>query len=369
MNDMRDIAAGGEPESAFTFTGTWREFLPIAFTNLLLTVVTLGFYRFWAKARERRYLWSRTRFIDDPLQWTGTGTEMFVGFLIVMAVLIPVAMFFQFGVQAMVLRGEAAAAALIAGAIYIGIFYLIGVGQLRALRYRLSRTWWHGIRGGSDDGGWGYGWSYLWKTVVGWLAAGMMVPWSMTSLWNERWNKMSFGDIEFRSDAEIGNLIVRWLLIYLSPFIGMLLMGVAALVAWGMFGNDLFQNPTDAQAAMGAGLIFLTILLFYLGFLVASLSYYAAFYRQVVNATTWGGIRFTFTARTKDWLKLILGNFALVVFTLGAGLMFIGYRTWSFAVRHMEASGEVNLDTLGQSHTATRSDAEGIADAFDIGAV
>ena len=28
-------------ESAFVFEGNWREFAPIAFTNLLLTIVTL----------------------------------------------------------------------------------------------------------------------------------------------------------------------------------------------------------------------------------------------------------------------------------------------------------------------------------------
>jgi uncharacterized membrane protein YjgN (DUF898 family) len=369
MNEMRDVAAGEEPASAFTFTGEWREFLPIALTNLLLTVVTLGIYRFWAKARERRYLWSRTRFIDDHLEWTGTGTEMFIGFLIVMAVLIPIGLFVQFGFTAMVMRGDETAAMLIMTSIYVGIFYLVGVGQFRALRYRLSRTWWHGIRGGSDDGGWSYGWAYLWKTVLGWLAAGMMVPWSMTSLWNDRWNKMSFGQIEFGARAEIGNLIVRWLLIYLSPFVGLLLMGIAAGIGWALLGSDVFTSPTDTQAAMGIGAIFLMVTLFYLGFLLASLSYYAAFFRQVGDATAWGGIAFSFNARTKDWLKLVLGNIALVVFTLGAGLMFVAYRNWSFAVRHLEASGEVHLDALRQSLTTTRGDAEGIADAFDIGAI
>jgi len=78
MNDMQAFTAAGEPapDSAIRFTGTWQESLPIALTNLLLTVVTLGIYRFWAKARERRYLWSRTEFIDDRLEWTGTGKEM-----------------------------------------------------------------------------------------------------------------------------------------------------------------------------------------------------------------------------------------------------------------------------------------------------
>ena len=60
-------------ESAFGFDGTWQEFAPIAFTNLLLTIVTLGIYRFWATTRERQYFWSRTRFVDERLEWAGTG--------------------------------------------------------------------------------------------------------------------------------------------------------------------------------------------------------------------------------------------------------------------------------------------------------
>ena len=71
-------SAAADSGRAIEFTGTLREFIPIAATNTLLTIVTLFIYRSWAKARERRYLWSRTRFIDDELQWTGTGLEMFL---------------------------------------------------------------------------------------------------------------------------------------------------------------------------------------------------------------------------------------------------------------------------------------------------
>ena len=67
--------------SAFAFSGTWREYAPIAFTNLLLIIVTLGIYRFWATTRTRQYLWSRTRFVDERLEWAGTGLELFIGFL------------------------------------------------------------------------------------------------------------------------------------------------------------------------------------------------------------------------------------------------------------------------------------------------
>src|SRR5690606_18489998 len=73
-------------ETAFGFDGTWQEFAPIAFTNLLLTIVTLGICRFWATTRERQYFWSRTRFVDERLEWAGTGMELFIGFLLVLVV-------------------------------------------------------------------------------------------------------------------------------------------------------------------------------------------------------------------------------------------------------------------------------------------
>ena len=51
--DAQTTAAGNVPAAgkAVIFTGTWREYLPIAATNVLLIIVTLGIYRFWATAR------------------------------------------------------------------------------------------------------------------------------------------------------------------------------------------------------------------------------------------------------------------------------------------------------------------------------
>jgi len=363
MNDMGTMAGrDAVPESAFEFTGTWREFLPIAATNLLLTIVTLGIYRFWAKARERRYLWSRTRFIDDSLEWTGTGKEMFIGFLVVMVVLLPVFFGLQFAAQALVLRGQVAAAALLFLGFYVGLFYLIGVARFRALRYRLSRSWWHGIRGGSDDGGWEFGVKYMWKTVVGVMLLGFLVPWAMTSLWNDRWNRMSFGQHPFEAGASTDGLFGRWLLVYLVPVIGGIVMSIGLAGVIGSIGQG-----GDPTAAMGT--MFLGLLGIYLAVILVTLSFYALFFRKVAEATSVAGVNFAFTAHTTDWLKLIFGNIGLVIVTLGFGLMFVGYRNYSFVVRHMEAAGTVNLDLLTQSRTRAPGEAEGLADAFDIGAI
>ena len=163
-------------DSAFVFEGNWKDFARIALPNLLLTIVTLGIYRFWATARERRYLWSRTRFVDEHLEWAGTGKELFFGFVIVM-VLFGVPYFgVTFLAQAMIARGYEAIGAALGLLAVASIFYLGGVAKFRGLRYRLSRTRWRGIRGGSDNNGFVYGLSYMWKTIVGWLPLFLAIP-------------------------------------------------------------------------------------------------------------------------------------------------------------------------------------------------
>lgn len=355
-----------EADSAFAFEGTWQEFAPIAFTNLLLTIVTLGVYRFWATARERRYLWSRSRFVDENLEWAGTGLELFIGFILAMLLfLLPLFVITQVA-QALVLQGQEALGVLLSFASFIVIFYLTGLARYRALRYRLSRTRWRGIRGGSDDPGFRFGLSYMWKTFVGIIAFGLLLPWSMTSLWNERWSKMSFGPYRFEADAESGEVFLRYLLFYLSPFI----LFVGSLIGAALGGGVGYGLGGEDGAAAGSILAIIAIILFfYLGLGLIAVAFYAKFYEVVVGATRWKNLQFSFNASTMDWIKLLVGDFLLVVFTLGIGFIFLSYRHWKFFMTHMEAGGEIILDELTQSQTATSKHGEGLLDAFDVGAI
>ncbi|MCU6453823.1 DUF898 domain-containing protein [Sphingomonas sp. A2-49] len=356
---------------AFRFTGTWQEFAPIAFTNLLLTIVTLGVYTFWARARTRRYLWSRTRFIDDRLEWTGTGLELFVGYLIAFVLFI-----LPFGVinlvlQGVMMRGHQGAAGLMVFVLYLAILYLLGVARFRALRYRLSRTFWHGIRGGSDAQGVRYGWSYFWKTAASFLTVYLMTPWAMARLWNERWNAMSFGSIPFRSDARWQPVFGRFLLFYALPFVLTIALGLLFVTMMGAQMGGAFRPGAQPTAAMlilfaAVGIAFYAFFFGALG--LVAMIYYAAFFREAVGATSLGRLEFGFGATTKDWILLYLGNLGLVIVTLGIGTIFVPYRNWAFFVRHMAAYGEVDLDGLRQSATREPGQGEGLLDAFDVGA-
>lgn len=362
MTDTR----GGE-RGAFEFTGDWRQFAPLAFTNLLLCIVTLGIYLFWARTRERRYLWSHTRFIDDRLEWTGTGRELIIGYgLAVLLFGLPLA-FIQFGLQALALRGHAGAAALIGFVLYLLLLTMTGVAIFRALRYRLSRTFWHGIRGGSDDQGFGFGLHYLWRTLIGTFAFGLLIPWSMVSLWNRRFAAMSFGGMRFTSGARFQPIFGRFLLFYLLPVILFFLFGALIIAGAGLAPADFARNPQAAGFALIIGVLVGYVLFFVVLGLIA-LRYYAAYFREVIGHLTLGDLEFEFTATTGDWFWLVVGNGALIFLTFGIGYIFVGYRNWTFFIRHMRAYGEVPLDTLHQSTTREPGQGEGLLDAFDIGA-
>jgi uncharacterized membrane protein YjgN (DUF898 family) len=365
MDSVRDWAAAGD-DRAIRFTGNWREYLPIAATNALLIICTLGVYRFWASARQRRYLWSRTHVIDDTLEWTGSGKEMFLGFLmVVVVVLLPLFLFIQFLFPYLMLHDKKEAAFGIFFLFEIALLYLGGFARFRALRYRLSRSWWHGIRGGSNDPGWNYGGEYLGRMALAFMTMFIMYPWAATRLWNSRWGAMSFGPLEFRANLNAEGLKARWAMIYLAP-LGALLVGMLlAFALAGLGASQIGPGPSVGLGIFIVGLIFVA----YVGIPLATLHWYAKYYRHAAAATSLGELQFGFEATTWQWLKLFLGNLALAIVTLGFGLTYWGYRNWAFMIRHARIYGSIDLADLTQSTTHAPREAEGFADAFDVGAI
>ncbi len=133
--------------------------------NGLLLVGTLGLYSAWAKTEVRRKLWSFTRINGEPLEYTGTGRELFLGLIIVFSlVIVPV---FLGGVAvSLMIPGSAQALTGYQFIIYTLFLFLFGVATYRAKRYRLSRSQWRGIRGALTGSSTGYGWTYFWTLAV-----------------------------------------------------------------------------------------------------------------------------------------------------------------------------------------------------------
>jgi uncharacterized membrane protein YjgN (DUF898 family) len=108
---------------------------------------------------------------------------------------------------------------------------------------------------------------------------------------------------------------------------------------------------------------------FYIAIPLLTLNFFAAYYRKAADATKLGELEFRFDATTLQWLGLFLGNLGLAIVTLGFGITYWGYRNWAFMVRHLHVYGVVDVADLTQSTTHAPREAEGFADAFDVGAI
>ncbi|MYK57552.1 MAG: DUF898 domain-containing protein, partial [Rhodospirillaceae bacterium] len=75
------------PIHRLTHDGRSGELFVIFLINLALSILTLGIYRFWGRTRIRRYVWSQTSLLGEPLEYTGRGVELFLGFLFALVVI------------------------------------------------------------------------------------------------------------------------------------------------------------------------------------------------------------------------------------------------------------------------------------------
>ncbi len=92
-----------------------------------------------------------------------------------------------------------------------------------------------------------------------------------------------------------------------------------------------------------------------------------SFYLQSALAAG-GDLPFTFDADFNDWLVFYMNTVLLTIGTLGIAYFFYGYRKWAFFVRRLEVHGGLELHSLRRIRAGGPGDAEGLADAFEIGA-
>jgi uncharacterized membrane protein YjgN (DUF898 family) len=116
------------------FTGSGSEFFRVWIVNLLLSIVTLGFYTPFARRRTAQYFYSHSIVADSPLEFTAQQRKMVFGFLLL------VALYIAFRLAADTGQDTAVSLFLLAGAALAPYFWA------SAMRFRLSATRWRGVR-------------------------------------------------------------------------------------------------------------------------------------------------------------------------------------------------------------------------------
>jgi uncharacterized membrane protein YjgN (DUF898 family) len=376
--------AGAIPADArpvLLYDGKVSELFGIFLLNLLLTIITLGVFRFWAITRIRRYLWSHMRFEDTRFAYTGRGKELFFGFLL--AILILIVMFAPAGLVAYALaKSHPVLAVIPIGAAYIGLFVLFGAAHFSAQRYRLSRTEWRGIRGGMEGSALRYGLSWLLYLLACVVTLYQAVPWMQVGLARQRINASRFGSAVFRCEARAGRLYLIWL----ATIVGyVLLLGVivaiVAAIEWSSFARIISGeiNGQRAEVAMMRAMpvIVVGILAFFVGSGLLATWYYTRLSRMILSNTTaviparsgQATLRFGTTMTAASLLWLVVSNALIALLTLGLGLPIVLHRYARYIARTTYMSGTFDANALVQSTLARPSVGEGFLQALDPGIV
>lgn len=142
--DHQQSGTGAAPVSTFAaqdidahpleFTGSGGEYFRVWIVNVLLTILTLGFYTPWARRRTAQYFYGHTLVAGSPLEFTAQQRRMVMGF--VMLVMITIA----YNIAVNTGQDTAVSLFLLAGALLAPFIW----GS--AMRFRLGSTRWRGLR-------------------------------------------------------------------------------------------------------------------------------------------------------------------------------------------------------------------------------
>lgn len=291
------------------FTGRREALFKIIFKNALLNIVTIGIYRFWGKTRVRRFFWSNIVIGGEPLEYTGRGLELFIGFLIVLAVLIPLSLIQQ-GLAFLVGTESDAVDALS----FVVFLVLLQFALFRMWRYRLTRTRWRGIRFRLEGSALRYaGRAFLWLLAQA-VTLGIATPWARVDLMRYKLRRVNYGDTAFGFEGRGRDLLVPWLIAWVPPA----LLVVVALTL--LFGGDfaIFGGVSEGQASPPTVSVgFLLLPLAALLFIPLFIWYRVREFRYFIGSLGFANARFESSARMQNVILPMLFAAAIFLFVFG----------------------------------------------------
>lgn len=380
------------------YHGQSKALFQLYLKTAFLTLITLGIYRFWAKTRIRSYVWSAASAEGDSFEYTGTGLEKFLGFLmavvilaiylgIVQILLLFVGLSFSYEAETVVQQAQQIAIIYIT---LLAVLPLFLFAQYRARRYKMARTRWRGIRFGMENGAWGYAVRALWYYFLVLITFGILTPLATFRLEKYMADRSWYGSAQFVQEG-------RWQALYRG--MRHIFIGIALTIIGPILG------AVTGQAAFG-----LVVALGYLWLTIGIVAYRIHALNYLTNNKVLSGrIRFRSDAQAGSVVQIaliggfVIGLVGLVVLGVAVGilsslgqtalsgvavfglilaallyvlafllmgglnLVMIVQPTMAHVIGHISLQGAEHLALIQQRAADQGADAEGFADALDVG--
>ncbi|MBL7901616.1 MAG: DUF898 domain-containing protein [Bacteroidia bacterium] len=302
------------------FLGKGSEYFAIMIVNWLLTLITFGIYYPWARAKRLQYMYGHTALNSERFHFSGTGNEMFKGFikLIVFYILM------MGGYMLLLTYLKSPLLAILY--LYLALFAIIPFAVHGSFRYRMSRTSYRGIRFGYRGNR-----NELVKNFFKWLfftiiTFGIYGAWLQMNLRRYTHQHIRYGDVEFSNEGE-GS---EYFLLNLKGYIFTLFTLGIYLFWWQ---KDIFE-------------------------------YYINKMKMSKGET---GIECHSSATGGGFFLLLAGNLLITVFTLGFGKAWADVRTQKFICNSIQMQGNINIDEIHQTEEEyTNAFGEDAMDFFEI---
>lgn len=274
--------------------------------NLLLKIVTLGIYGFWGKTRLRRYIVSSFSIAGDRLEYTGTGGQLFLGFLKALPIIIVV--------YAPFIIWPAAKHPLV-HFMLLPLFFLIYAGTYTGLRYRLSHTLWRGVRSHLSGSALHYASLCVGTILFNIITLGIFIPYSDVATQRYMISNMNFG-------------------------------------------SERAELKADASKLMNIHII--TLFLAIPTLTLSRFWYKAAFARHIYASLHISTLGFEGKQTAGNMLGLVAGNLLLFVISLGFAIPLIIQRNMQYIADNVSITGDMENCTIFQSDAAVDKSGEGI---------
>ena len=343
--------------------GTW----PLVRRHLInvgLMILTLGLYRFWAITIMRQVLWRRIRFAGQPLEYSGDGLEIFLGFVrVFLIILLPLGIIYiliELAIQRELPTADAWTVETVDLFYFIAVLMLIEMGRFLSWRYRISRTRWRGIRGRIEHPAGSYllvaAASAAMIVFSGWLLKPVVDLYRATHVLNT----LNIGGMKGKYRGGVWALFPTWIGIWLAFAV----LAVAGFMAWfWVIGiAALVGSETLFILAMaGFGVVVFWGVLYMLSV------YKVAFWRVICNLSTVGPARVRFTGTVLNMTWLTFGNWLILILSVGL----LAPITWERKIRYLAANVVVYdmPDPAGLRQVEEDDSSfggEGLAGDFDI---
>ena len=289
-----------------------------------LVLCTLGIYRFWLATDVRRFLWSNTELAGETFEYTGTARELLLGFLIALAILVPL-----YALLFFLTLGPEPLAGLSGVVSFLLLTFFGHYAVYRARRYRLTRTIYRGVRFHQSGSAVRYAICALfWWTLI-FLTLGLVYPFAQSRLERFKMRHTFFGDLPGRFEGSGWGLFLRGIVLWLLTIVPVT-FGLAATIGSVNWSTVAEASRTDditgwiERTGLAAATVLGTLTLVWT-LLAAAILYpifQAMLWRWWASGLRFGDIIVTSHLRTSQVFG-VYGRFLgfSLLFTFAAGLV------------------------------------------------